>query len=66
MNIPGRELKGIHFAMEMLAQQNRVLAGQRIPEEERITAKGKHVLVIGGGDTGSDCIGTSTVREHSV
>ena len=45
--------------MEMLAQQNRVLAGQHIPEEERITAKGKHVLVIGGGDTGSDCIGTS-------
>ena len=45
LNIPGRELKGIHFAMEMLAQQNRVLAGQRIPEEERITAKGKHVLV---------------------
>lgn len=59
LNIPGRELKGIHFAMEMLAQQNRVLAGQRIPEEERITAKGKHVLIIGGGDTGSDCIGTS-------
>lgn len=59
LNIPGRELKGIHFAMEMLAQQNRVLAGQCIPEEERITAKGKHVLVIGGGDTGSDCIGTS-------
>lgn len=59
LNIPGRELKGIHFAMEMLAQQNRVLAGQQIPEEERITAKGKNVLVIGGGDTGSDCIGTS-------
>lgn len=59
LNIPGRELKGIHFAMEMLAQQNRVLAGQHIPAEERITAKGKHVLVIGGGDTGSDCIGTS-------
>lgn len=59
LNIPGRELKGIHFAVEMLAQQNRVLAGQHIPEEERITAKGKHVLVIGGGDTGSDCIGTS-------
>ncbi len=59
LNIPGRELKGIHFAMEMLAQQNRVLAGQQIPKEERITAKGKNVLVIGGGDTGSDCIGTS-------
>lgn len=59
LNIPGRDLKGIHFAMEMLAQQNRVLAGQQIPKEERITAKGKNVLVVGGGDTGSDCIGTS-------
>lgn len=59
LNIPGRELKGIHFAMEMLAQQNRVLAGQTFSKEERINAKGKHVLVIGGGDTGSDCIGTS-------
>lgn len=59
LNIPGRDLKGIHFAMEMLAQQNRVLAGQQIPKEERIAAKGKNVLVIGGGDTGSDCIGTS-------
>jgi len=59
LNIPARDLKGIHFAMEMLAQQNRVLAGQQIPKEERITAKGKNVLVIGGGDTGSDCIGTS-------
>ena len=57
--IPGRELAGIHFAMEMLAQQNRVLAGQEIAEKERISARGKHVLVIGGGDTGSDCIGTS-------
>lgn len=59
LNIPGRELKGIHFALEMLAQQNRVLAGQTFSKEERINAKGKHVLVIGGGDTGSDCIGTS-------
>ena len=57
--IPGRELAGIHFAMEMLAQQNRILAGQNVSDKERITAKGKHVLVIGGGDTGSDCIGTS-------
>ena len=57
--IPGRELAGIHFAMEMLAQQNRVLAGQEIAEKDRISARGKHVLVIGGGDTGSDCIGTS-------
>ncbi len=59
LDIPGRELKGIHFAMEMLAQQNRVLAGQTFSKDERITAKGKNVLVIGGGDTGSDCIGTS-------
>lgn len=59
LNIPGRDLKGVHFALEMLAQQNRVLAGQSFSKEERVTAKGKHVLVIGGGDTGSDCIGTS-------
>ncbi|WP_298663266.1 glutamate synthase subunit beta [uncultured Barnesiella sp.] len=59
LNIPGRDLAGIHFAMEMLAQQNRVLAGQTFSDEERITARGKDVLVIGGGDTGSDCIGTS-------
>ena len=59
LNIPGRELKGIHFALEMLAQQNRVLAGQTFTKEERISAKNRHVLVIGGGDTGSDCIGTS-------
>ncbi len=63
LDIPGRELKGIHFAMEMLAQQNRVLAGQTFAKEERITAKGKHVLVIGGGDTGSDCIGTSNRQQ---
>lgn len=63
LDIPGRELKGIHLAMEMLAQQNRVLAGQTFAKEERITAKGKHVLVIGGGDTGSDCIGTSNRQQ---
>ena len=59
LDIPGRDLKGIHFALETLAQQNRVLSGQAFSKEERINAKGKHVLVIGGGDTGSDCIGTS-------
>ena len=59
LNIPGRELKGVHLALEMLAQQNRVLAGMEFTKEERVTAKGKNVLVIGGGDTGSDCIGTS-------
>ncbi|MDO4185337.1 MAG: glutamate synthase subunit beta [Bacteroidales bacterium] len=57
--IPGRELKGVHFALELLAQQNRVLAGMEFRKDERITAKGKDVLVIGGGDTGSDCIGTA-------
>ena len=59
LSIPGRELKGVHFALELLAQQNRVLAGIEYSKEERITAKGKDVLVIGGGDTGSDCIGTA-------
>ncbi|MDE6648092.1 MAG: glutamate synthase subunit beta [Prevotella sp.] len=59
LSISGRELKGVHFALELLAQQNRILAGIDIPKEERVTAKGKDVLVIGGGDTGSDCIGTA-------
>lgn len=59
LNIPGRELKGIHLALEMLSQQNRILAGQTFRKDVLITAKGKRVLVIGGGDTGSDCIGTS-------
>jgi glutamate synthase (NADPH/NADH) small chain len=55
--VPGRELRGVHFAMEFLTQQNKVLTGDRIPRQ--ISAKGKHVIVIGGGDTGSDCVGTS-------
>jgi len=55
--VPGRELKGIHFAMDFLPQQNQVVAGDKVPGQ--ITASGKHVVVIGGGDTGSDCIGTS-------
>ena len=59
LNIPGRQLKGVHLALELLSQQNRVLAGIEISKENRITAKGKNVLVIGGGDTGSDCIGTA-------
>ncbi len=59
LNIPGRNLKGVHFALELLSQQNRVLAGIEFPKVERITARGKDVLVIGGGDTGSDCIGTA-------
>jgi glutamate synthase (NADPH/NADH) small chain len=59
LNIPGRDLKGVHLALELLSQQNRVLAGMEFSKDERITAKGKDVLVIGGGDTGSDCIGTA-------
>ena len=59
LNVPGRELKGVHLALELLSQQNRVLAGMEFSKEERVTAKGKDVLVIGGGDTGSDCIGTA-------
>ena len=59
LKVKGRELKGVHFALELLSQQNRVLAGMEFTKDERITAKGKDVLVIGGGDTGSDCIGTA-------
>lgn len=59
LKVPGCDLKGVHFALELLSQQNRVLAGQTFSAKERVTAKGKRVLVIGGGDTGSDCIGTS-------
>jgi len=59
LKAPGRELKGVHLALELLSQQNRVLAGMTFSDEERVTAKGKDVLVIGGGDTGSDCIGTA-------
>ncbi|MCX6149869.1 MAG: glutamate synthase subunit beta [Ignavibacteriales bacterium] len=59
MDIPGREMKGIHFAMDFLTQQNKINAGNIIPEENIISAKNKNVVVIGGGDTGSDCVGTS-------
>ncbi|MCC8112650.1 MAG: glutamate synthase subunit beta [Bacteroidales bacterium] len=62
LNIPGRELPGIHLALELLSQQNRELGGIETPKDKRISARGKNVLVIGGGDTGSDCIGT--VRRH--
>ena len=57
--IPGRELEGIHFAMDFLPQQNRRVSGEAQAEGEPILAGGKHVVVIGGGDTGSDCIGTA-------
>ena len=59
LNIPGRELHGIHFAMDFLTRQNRLCEGDSIKPEDSISAKNKHVVVIGGGDTGSDCIGTS-------
>ncbi len=59
LEVPGRELDGVHFAMTFLPQQNRRVAGDTIAPEAAITAEGKHVVVIGGGDTGSDCIGTS-------
>ena len=58
LSVPGRALSGVHLALELLSQQNRVLAGAEIAKAQRITAAGKDVIVIGGGDTGSDCIGT--------
>lgn len=57
--IPGRDLSGIYLALDLLSQQNRILAGSTFGKNELVNAKGKNVLVIGGGDTGSDCIGTS-------
>jgi len=59
LQIKGRELEGVHFAMDFLKQQNKVVRGDEFSNEERISAKGKNVVVIGGGDTGSDCVGTS-------
>lgn len=59
LTVPGRELRGIHLAMEFLPQQNRLCEGDSIPADKRIDAKGKHVVIIGGGDTGADCLGTA-------
>jgi len=59
LSVPGRELEGVYFAMEFLPQQNKRNAGDTIPDSVALSAKGKHVVVIGGGDTGSDCVGTS-------
>src|SRR5437868_1100295 len=59
LNVPGRDLKGIHFAMEFLPQQNRRCEGDTVPDEGSILATGKRVVIIGGGDTGADCLGTS-------
>jgi glutamate synthase (NADPH/NADH) small chain len=62
---PGRDLSGVHFAMDFLPQQNRRVSGEPVGTNEPILASGKHVVVIGGGDTGSDCIGTS-IRQGAV
>jgi len=65
LSIPGRELKGIHFALEQLSGQNRIIEGETFSKDGQVNAKGRKVLVIGGGDTGSDCIGTS-VRQGAA
>ncbi len=59
LDVPGRDLDGIHFAMPYLTEQNRRNAGEIIPPDDAITARDKHVVVIGGGDTGADCVGTA-------
>jgi glutamate synthase (NADPH/NADH) small chain len=59
LNVPGRELNGVHFALEFLPQQNRRVAGDKIDPAKEILATGKNVVIIGGGDTGADCLGTS-------
>lgn len=59
MDIPGRDLQGVYQAMDYLRQQNRVNKGDSVDKQERITAKNKHVIILGGGDTGSDCVGTA-------
>src|SRR5262249_721248 len=59
LKVPGRELKGIHFAMGFLAQQTKGGEGDTVPEQGGILATGKRVIIIGGGDTGADCLGTS-------
>jgi glutamate synthase (NADPH) small chain len=59
LDIPGRELEGVHFAMDFLTQQNKILAGESFPEEDRISAEGKRVVILGGGDTGADCLATA-------
>jgi glutamate synthase (NADPH/NADH) small chain len=58
LSVPGRQLSGVHFAMQYLTQQNRRCQGDHVPESDAITAAGKHVIIIGGGDTGADCLGT--------
>jgi glutamate synthase (NADPH) small chain len=65
LNIPGRGLRGIHFAMDFLVQQNRRCAGTAVPASEEILATGRKVIIIGGGDTGADCLGTS-LRQNAL
>jgi glutamate synthase (NADPH/NADH) small chain len=65
INPKGRDLKGIYFALDFLSQQNQLIMGESIEEDKLISARDKHVLVIGGGDTGSDCVGTS-IRQGAV
>ncbi len=65
LGVPGRELRGVHMAMDFLTQQNRRVSGDTIAPEHALVATGKHVVVIGGGDTGSDCVGTS-IRQHAA
>jgi glutamate synthase (NADPH/NADH) small chain len=65
LNIPGRELRGIHFAMDFLKQQNLRCAGERIETRDEILATGRRVIIIGGGDTGADCLGTS-LRQRAL
>lgn len=59
LDVPGRDLRGAHFALDYLTQQNRRVAGDLVPDDEAIVATGKRVVVLGGGDTGSDCVGTA-------
>jgi glutamate synthase (NADPH/NADH) small chain len=65
LNIPGRELKGIHFAVPFLTQATKRFYGEKIAKQEEVTAAGRHVVIIGGGDTGADCLGTSH-RQHAA
>ena len=66
LDIPGRKLKGIHLAMDYLPQQNNIIAGESIDPAERITAEGKRVIILGGGDTGADCLGTANRQGAEV
>ncbi|MPZ49349.1 MAG: glutamate synthase small subunit [Dehalococcoidia bacterium] len=72
LEVPGRELQGVHFAMDYLTQQNKINAGETVSPEDRITAEGKRVIILGGGDTGADCLGTAhrqgaeIVRQYEI